>query len=174
MIKGLQLAQPRGVGRRHIDHNEIHPRCERARTVLVVLGSILFRGDLVLADVRAHDCGATGFRRAQLLQMIGRRLSSRIVEAHPVAQAIAFHEAPQSGSIVAGLGFRCDRADFKESESECAQPENGLRVFVHASRQAHSSGNDALADTDEACVRCTCRIWRIEVTDGGAHEGAAW
>ena len=175
MIDRLQVTQSGRVGGGDVDDDEVDPVGQRLRAVLVVGRGVLFGGHFVLADVGAHDGGAARGRRAKLAQLVGGCVRASVVEAHTVAQAALFHEAPQTRGVVAGLGARGDGSDFDEGVAEGTHAEHGLRIFVHPGREAQTRGQTALSQRQgdlDSVHHPGGAVVGIEVAQCGAHESA--
>ena len=63
-----------------------------------------------------------------------------VVEAHAVDDALVFGNAEEARLRVAGLRFGRDRADFEETEAECAQCVYVFAVFIESGSQSDRIG----------------------------------
>ncbi len=133
-VAGLQVAQPRRVGRRDVD-GEIGGARPEPANALGIVGHAVF-GILVGADVDADDAAASppGIKAP--------RHDSRaiIVEAHAVDDGLVFLQPEETRRRVAGLRLRRHRSHLDEAE---ALPQHGIRhlgILVEARRKAERIG----------------------------------
>lgn len=134
-LDGLQIPQAGGVGGGDVDDHEVGERAEESCALGVVLGGLLGRHDLRLADVRADGDGA-----AALPEPIGGLPGTVVVESHPVHDRPVLGEAEQSRLRIARLCLGGDGADLGEPESERTPHVDTGRVLVETGRQAHRRG----------------------------------
>ena len=128
----LQLAQPRGVGRRDVDGYVVRQRIHAREAVHVVAFGCFVRCVLVLADIDAEQ--ATALRA---LDVAHQRLDAVVVESQAVDHRAVPRQAEHARFRVAGLRLGRDRADLDEAEAQRQQCVDVRAVLVETRGEAN-------------------------------------
>jgi len=132
----LQLAQPRGVGRRQIHRHVIRHRVGFAQANQIVVRRILVRRVLVFADVEA-DHPVKFFRFPDIRHA---DIDARVVEAHPVDDGLLRDQPEQPRLRISNLRPRRDGADLDAAEAQPAERVDRVAFLVQPRRQTDAVG----------------------------------
>jgi hypothetical protein len=127
----LQLAQPWGVRRAHVHHQEIGEPRQPLETVQVILRCLGERGDLALADVDPQD--RLDARTAEARR---RGIRTGVVEAEAVEERAVGREAEETRARVPRLRPGGHRPDLDEPEAECRERVEEPTLLVEPRRKA--------------------------------------
>ena len=159
-VTGLQAAQLGGVGAGDIDRDIVGVRCDGPQREQVVLGGLVDRSHLGLAD-RHTDRTVQHVASAldtPLVEAGGQRLDASVVEAHPVDDGVAVRQPEDPGLAVAGLGVRGHGAQLCEREPERRPAARRGAVLVEAGRHTDAAREPDSGHLDRVAARTQQRL----------------
>ena len=134
-VAGLQLAQPRGVGRGYVDRDVVGMWIDLLQTRNVVGLGILDRRVGIFSDADAADSPIAALRQPR-----EEMVDAFVVESHAVHQCFAGRNSEHARLWIPALRPRRHGAEFDMAETHCAQCIEIIAVLVEAGCESERVG----------------------------------